>query len=874
MLVGHWPLIGNTNDYSGFNNNGTPTSITYTTGKIGQAALMNAGTIVMPTAATSTYTFAFWIKLKSGFTGNFRKFFQQSSNRSPGFWFLHTSNGLHLRQVLSNDTNAGTDTSPLTVGVWTHVVHMCFPNGTGGTRIQTYLNGVLNANNNFTGTPVMTGTTLDLLAADYDINDFRLYNSQLSEYEIKELAKAKIIHYTFDNTDEIIGARDVSGFNNNGTLYSGATVTSSSDGRIGGRSMEFNGTGGFFSPPFTLDNYTISFWANRDSANTMSVGSNGATTNFTFYWYGDNSWRYVHGGTGQEYYYNAHPNYALTPIPNGTWGHFAVVYNGSNVTIYRNGVQHGSQSSTGSAVFSPGISFGYGLTYSWFDGKIDDARVYATPLSETDVLALYNRRANFDNLGNVSANELNEYQEPIISDGLILNLDANNKNSISAIGCTGFNNAPQLVRSTVNTSTYTITTDANIRLGNLDYYTVFAIDAPESSYGGDAVSRHGITPGFNVRSGTKLYDASRALHLWVFNNSTNTWLPSSYFNGSRLSGHCYDTWTGFANWPVELAQFVTDYNNIKAQFKNCTYIVMGSHRDSGHSTDKFNILLELGAPSNVSSLLGGAPEYILIGEPGLGPNNAYSWAYENYTTDPTRVAHTNFGLPVFGRKGNYFDISLSTNFISVADNALLDIVGDKTLACWIYMGADSSGSGIVAKANGTVNGMALAYGWSSNGFQGIAWNSSNTPAIAKDISRDIQKWCYLTVTQSGSTRTIYVYDEQGLRTANSTTGVHTWNNTLPLYIGADSNGTNRVPNGTRIAMVSVYNRALSAGEVLTNFNNTKTNYYNDGNKNTINSLGQALYSDFVEDELLASGVKQAITNNGSLVIDGEFSEVD
>ncbi len=93
-------------------------------------------------------------------------------------------------------------------------------------------------------------------------------------------------------------------------------------------------------------------------------------------------------------------------------------------------------------------------------------------------------------------------------------------------------------------------------------------------------------------------------------------------------------------------------------------------------------------------------------------------------------------------------------------------------------------------------------------------------------------------------------------------------------MGADSDGTNRIPNGSRIGMVSVYDRAISADEVLTNFNNTKINFYNDGNKNTINSSGRAFFSEFVENELLASGVRQAITNNGSLVIDGEFSEVE
>ena len=34
------------------------------------------------------------------------------------------------------------------------------------------------------------------------LNDFRLYNTVLSDYEIKELAKAKILHYTFDDPYE------------------------------------------------------------------------------------------------------------------------------------------------------------------------------------------------------------------------------------------------------------------------------------------------------------------------------------------------------------------------------------------------------------------------------------------------------------------------------------------------------------------------------------------------------------------------------------------------------------------------------------------------------------------------------------------------
>jgi hypothetical protein len=155
----------------------------------------------------------------------------------------------------------------------------------------------------------------------------------------------------------------------------------------------------------------------------MPIGSNGATINTTFYWYGDNSWRYVHGGSGGEYYY---PKTASIPI--GTWGHYAVTYDGASVKIYRNGIYEGSQATTGSAVFNPGISIGYGYnnpTY-FYDGKLDDARVYATALSAADILALYNRRANFDNLGNVSAHELDE-------ENFSTNYNINDKGQIIAL---------------------------------------------------------------------------------------------------------------------------------------------------------------------------------------------------------------------------------------------------------------------------------------------------------------------------------------------------------------------------------------------------------------------------------------------------------
>jgi hypothetical protein len=432
MLIGHWPLIGNTNDYSGFGNNGTPTNITYTAGKIGQAGDFNGNgsridcsTFSIPAGKTSLSFSVWWKYDGQGFGSDKRGFVLESESNFALSFLINTNGQLGVHINTTTTTSQYQPGFVPTNGVWYHTAVVW-----NGTNLAVYINGTFLNSRSQSGTSQVVNALKIGTYRDSDnrwwlgqINDVRVYDHALSEYEIKELAKAKIIHYTFDSADEVTGVRDVSGFNNNGTLFSGATVTSSSDGRVGSRSMEFNGTGGFYTSPITLPTYTIAFWANRDAENKMAIGSNGETINFNFYWYGDNSWRYIHGGVGGEFYYPK-----TDSIPIGTWGHYAATYDGANVRIYRNGKFEGSQATTGSASFNPGISIGYGYNNSsfFYDGKLDDVRVYATALSAADVLALYNRRANFDNLGNASTNELDEYN-------FSTNYNLNDKGQITAL---------------------------------------------------------------------------------------------------------------------------------------------------------------------------------------------------------------------------------------------------------------------------------------------------------------------------------------------------------------------------------------------------------------------------------------------------------
>lgn len=178
--------------------------------------------------------------------------------------------------------------------------------------------------------------------------------------------------------------RDVSGNINNATFGS-STQTPTFTNNNGG-AIVFDGSNDFVeitSSLGTLGQYTIMFWARRDAEGRMPVAARTATN---FYWFGDNSWYYTHGGVAGEYYYSK-----PTSIPLGTWGCYCVVYNGSNVSIYRQGVYQGQQSTTGSANWSAGMLIGYwtgGGAYAW-QGPISTVMMYNRALSASEVAQNY-----------------------------------------------------------------------------------------------------------------------------------------------------------------------------------------------------------------------------------------------------------------------------------------------------------------------------------------------------------------------------------------------------------------------------------------------------------------------------------------------------
>lgn len=215
-------------------------------------------------------------------------------------------------------------------------------------------------------------------------------------------------------------------------------------------------------------------------------------------------------------------------------------------------------------------------------------------------------------------------------------LDVENRTGVSYTGKTA------KIKNLVD-NTYINLANENYVTGKT-YYTLYGLTYPESSYG----SRDGITPGINNTTAGKLYDCSRDLNYFVYDD-VEGWLPTSWFNGERIDGHCYDTYDG---QPAQHGTFQADFQSIHLNYPNATHIVIGSHAAERNDNDAATlaILQSIGLPD---SHIGVArPEYILVGK----VNKPSTWEYvrENVSS---ASATMNLGLPlsVSGAVGLNFD---------------------------------------------------------------------------------------------------------------------------------------------------------------------------------------------------------------------------
>lgn len=205
--------------------------------------------------------------------------------------------------------------------------------------------------------------------------------------------------------DEGIGnvANDSTGNGNNGTIQGATWVT----GKAGPWALDFNGTSNSVALNTTpalgdlVNNFTLSFWANPRSAHQIDpettsgfAGTSGQQYVFGPAWYdnGDSSMGVSVGTNGVSVYEHAANYMPATLVHQATlsgWTHIAIVYQNKQPKLYINGVlaRTGLTSPMNNVHVQP-LYLG-GHPYGYFNGTIDEVRIYRDGLTANEIETLY-----------------------------------------------------------------------------------------------------------------------------------------------------------------------------------------------------------------------------------------------------------------------------------------------------------------------------------------------------------------------------------------------------------------------------------------------------------------------------------------------------
>jgi hypothetical protein len=209
------------------------------------------------------------------------------------------------------------------------------------------------------------------------------------------LSNGLVAYYPFNGN-----ANDESGSGNNGTA-SGATLTADRFGNLN-NAYHFNGTDANIqvvaAPSLqSLSNVSVSAWINIDPGSTKTFHNilgkrSSASADFDFTVSHETPAHRVRPTarlSGVWTYFDG-----STDIPKGSWHHVVMVYDGATLKSYVDGTNDGTLPATGvlSSV-CPNVYIGStepSIPEGYFQGNIDEVRIYDRALTGVEVSALYN----------------------------------------------------------------------------------------------------------------------------------------------------------------------------------------------------------------------------------------------------------------------------------------------------------------------------------------------------------------------------------------------------------------------------------------------------------------------------------------------------
>lgn len=210
-------------------------------------------------------------------------------------------------------------------------------------------------------------------------------------------------HWTFDGKDMPQGrVNDVMG-SNSASKVNMATSTTNVLGQIG-QAVNFDGVDDYIikvSPsglPTGASSRTMSMWVKIENISAGQIfGGYGDDANAQNFQIGtdltDGSMLQFFGwGTGNDY----ETTISMAPYNDGQYHHFLVTYDGVTLRFYVDGVLGDSSNetlNTAGTTLCIGGEVNNATCDRWFNGSVDDFRIYSRVLSTTEVSALYNQGA-------------------------------------------------------------------------------------------------------------------------------------------------------------------------------------------------------------------------------------------------------------------------------------------------------------------------------------------------------------------------------------------------------------------------------------------------------------------------------------------------
>lgn len=178
--------------------------------------------------------------------------------------------------------------------------------------------------------------------------------------------------------------------------------------------------------------------------------------------------------------------------------------------------------------------------------------------------------------------------------------------------------------------------------------------------------------------------------------------------------------------------------------------------------------------------------------------------------------------------GGAFVLTGTSNYISLGNVSALKPTSEITLSQWLNATdwAFDSGSDYRSGLSSTQGGGYAIY--LLRGKLVAYIHSNSTYQRPQIVSNTLSGWHYVSVTFDGRYARLYVDGvERNVVDAGGTFPIF-YNATNSIMIGAEASGTDVPESGRRwegeIATTEIYNRALSAAEVLENYNATKSRF--------------------------------------------------